>query len=276
MDRQAKHPGPKMRRMVPRIIHQIWLGQNPLPDDFVGYVETWKSHHPAWEHRLWTEDDLGGETLRRLEVRETIRHPAERSDILRLELLYRYGGVYVDTDFECRRALDDALGEADFATAWLKRSEGGKEPRVNNAFIASVPGHPLLDRALTELRAQEWFGFDKHASGSLFFNALVKDFPEILILDAALIYPNSPEQEESCIAIHHAARSWKDAEGFREAAVRAEKRLREARGELEKERKRHAKTQERLEKLEARLRARDDVEAAEAPPNGLRAKIFGR
>jgi hypothetical protein len=205
---------------------------------------------------------------------ERIRHPAERSDILRFELLHRYGGVYVDTDFECRRSLDDALGDADFATAWLKQSESGS--RVNNAFMAAAPGHPLTDRALTELRAQEWFGFDKHASGSLFFNELVKDFPDVLVLDADLIYPNSPEQEESCIAIHHAARSWKDAEGFREAAVRAEKRLRDARGALEKERKKHAKTQQRLERLEAKLRARGDAEAGAVPENTLRAKIFGR
>jgi hypothetical protein len=265
-----------MRRVIPRIIHQIWLGPKPLPDDFAGYVKTWKRHHPAWEHRLWTEDDIAGETFTRAEVTERIRHPAERADILRFELLHRYGGVYVDTDFECRRALDGPLGDADFVTAWLKQSESGKETRVNNAFMASAPGHPLLQRALNELHAQEWFGFDKHASGSLFFNRLLKDFPDVLILDAPLIYPNSPEQEESCIAIHHAARSWKDAEGFREAALRAEKRLRQARGALEEERTKHAKTQQRLEKLEAKLRARGDSEEGRMPDSRLRAKIFGR
>ena len=74
--------------MVPRILHQIWLGDQPFPDDFAGYRETWLRHHPDWEHRFWTEDNLPG-GLRRTEVYERLRMPAERSDILRLEVLFR-------------------------------------------------------------------------------------------------------------------------------------------------------------------------------------------
>jgi inositol phosphorylceramide mannosyltransferase catalytic subunit len=242
--------------VIPRIVHQIWLGRDPLPDEFKGYVKTWKQHHPKWEHRLWTEENLPSDT-RRPYVHERIRHPAERSDMLRLELLWQYGGLYVDTDFECLRPLDPHIGDAEFFTAWLKPPAEGKSARVNNAFMGAVPGHPLIDKALDELQPQEWFGFDKNASGALFFNRLVKDFPDILVLPAELIYPNSPETEASAVTIHHSARSWKDAEGFRQAAVRAEKRLREARGALEKERKAHAKTKRRLEEAEAeRDRAR--------------------
>jgi hypothetical protein len=71
---------------IPRIIHQIWLGPSPLPEQDAAYVETWKQLHPDWEHRLWTEDDLAGDTGRP-ETRERLRVPAERSDLLRLELV---------------------------------------------------------------------------------------------------------------------------------------------------------------------------------------------
>ena len=125
--------------MVPRTIHQIWLGKDPLPEDFAAYVETWRRNHPHWEHRLWTEDNLPAE-LRRPEVRERIRHPVERADILRLELLWRHGGVYVDVDFECRRPLDPFIGDAEFFTAYLKPKNIVKaRERVNNA--TQMPGH---------------------------------------------------------------------------------------------------------------------------------------
>jgi len=250
--------------LVPRILHQIWVGRDPLPKDFAAYTETWKLHHPGWEHRLWTEENIPT-NLRRPEALERIRQPAERADILRFEILWRHGGVYVDVDFECRASLEPHIGDAEFFTAWLKPSTEGRQ-RVNNAFMGSVPGHPLLDRALEELRPQEWYGFDKTASGALFFDKLIKDSSaEVLFLPAELIYPTSPADRETAVAIHHAARSWKDAKGFQEATVRAEKRLDKARAELEKERRAHAKTKDRLERTEAKLQklAKGRVEPSE-------------
>lgn len=251
---RISHPLPRLRfsLLVPRIIHQIWVGPDPLPDEFASYIETWRHHHPKWTHRLWTEENLPTD-LRHPEALERIRHPAERADILRLELLWRQGGVYVDADFECRRAMDPYIGDADFFTAWLKPRPEGKPGRVNNAFVGSVPGHPLLERALDELRPQECYGFDKSASGSVFFNALVHDFPEVRILPQKLIYPSSPAEEEAAISIHHYARSWADGRDFRKAAVRAEERLRAALGRLEESERAHAKTERRLNRTEARL-----------------------
>jgi Glycosyltransferase sugar-binding region containing DXD motif len=229
------------------------VGPDPLPDEFAGYVETWRRNHPGWEHRLWTEENLPTD-LAHPEALERIRHPAERADILRLELLWRHGGVYVDVDFECRRSMEPYIGDAEFFTAYLKPKNVVKaRERVNNAFIGSIPRHPLLGRALAELRPQEWHGFDKSASGSVFFNALVKQFPDVHILDAELIYPNSPAQEKAAISVHHFHRSWADAEGFRKAAFRAEKRLYATRAKLEKEERAHNKTKRRLEQAEAGL-----------------------
>jgi inositol phosphorylceramide mannosyltransferase catalytic subunit len=251
--------------MVPRIFHQIWLGRHPLPDDNAAYVETWKRHHPTWEHRFWTEDNLPTD-LRRPEVRERTRHPVERADILRYELLWRYGGVYVDVDFECRRSIEPEIGDAEFFTAYLKPKNIVKaHKRVNNAFIGSVPGHPLLDRALDELRPLEWYGFEKGASGSDFFNALVKEYRKVRILPAELIYPNSPAQEEAAVCIHHFGRSWAEGEDFRKLLYRAEKRLYEVRGQLEEEQRAHAETKQRLRHLKARLAGVD-----EEPAGGVR------
>lgn len=213
--------------MVPRILHQIWLGPDPLPEDFARYRETWVAHHPAWEHRFWTEDDLPA-GLRRPEVYERLRMPAERSDILRLEVLWLEGGVYVDTDFECHRPLDPVIEGLDFFTAPLK-----PDGWINNAFIGSTPRHPILDRALNEVRPRELYGYDKHATGPRFLDTLLRDYPEAARLEAELFYQTSPGQLENAVATHHAAGSWKSVDSYRRAVRLAEQRNFELRGRIE-------------------------------------------
>jgi mannosyltransferase OCH1-like enzyme len=122
--------------LIPRVFHRIWVGPDPLPREYAAYGETWAKHHPDWELRLWTEDNLPEGV--RPEVYERLRAPAERANILRLELLWREGGVYMDTDFECLRSIEPLIENAEvFITL-------AKADRVNNALMGSVPGHAAI------------------------------------------------------------------------------------------------------------------------------------
>ena len=215
-----------LARVVPRILHQIWLGDRELPEEFAAYRETWRTHHPAWEHRLWAEDNLPS-GLRRPEVYERLRVPAERSDILRLEVLWLFGGVYVDTDFECLRPLDPVIEELDFFTAPLKPNGW-----VNNAFIGSVAGHPILDRALNELRPREFHGYDKHGTGPRFLDTLLQDYPGGGAAAGGALLPDEPGQLGTP-SPSTMRPSWKDADSYRNAVGLAERRNFELRGRIE-------------------------------------------
>ena len=198
---------------------------------------------------MWTEETLPDDPIRP-EVLERLRSPIERSDILRLDVLYREGGVYVDTDLECLRSFDDLIGVEEFVGTCFKPG------RVTNTFIASAPGHPLLERALRELRPREFHGFDKQVAGPPFLAKLVADCPELTLLEPPLLFPSTPEERERAFALHHMSRSWKDAEGLRKSMIRAEERLEKAKDKLEEERRRHAITRQRLAELEKDGRAR--------------------
>lgn len=214
-----------MSLLIPRVVHQVWLGPSPLPDEFAAYGETWTQQNPNWTLELWTEDRLP-EGLRHREVYDRLRVPAERADILRLEVLFLYGGVYVDTDFECIRPIEPLLDDVDFFTAYLKPG------RVNNAIIGATPGHPIIGRALEELRPRREYGYDKSAAGPLFLDRLLHEIGGgITIFEPELFYPSTPAERKTAVAVHHAARSWKDSAGFRRALVTAEERLWRARAE---------------------------------------------
>jgi hypothetical protein len=253
--------------VVPRTIHHIWIGPDPLPEEQKPYLKSWKRHHPSWEHRLWTEDDLPQDPIRP-EIFERLRAPVERADILRLELLYRHGGVYVDTDLECLGAFDDVLGDERFVIACLKPGQ------VTNTFIASAPGHPLLERALRELRPMEtyWTAWAertaiKQTAGPPFLQRLVKGHRDVKLLEPPLLFPSTPQERERALAVHHVARSWHNLSALRTAMLQAERRLEEARKELAAEERRHAATRQRLEKTQRRL------DEGRAGKGGLRAKL---
>jgi hypothetical protein len=238
--------------VIPRIIHQIWIGPDRLPEGHRAWIETWKEHHPEWEHRLWTEDDLPDDPIRP-EVLNRLRSPVERADILRLEILYRQGGVYVDTDVECLRPMDDALAGHDFVGVCLKPG------RMTNTFIASAPGHSLLERALREVRPLETYWSAtaepdalKSVAGPPLFRRLVVDYPDVELLEPPVLFPATDEERAHAIGVHHLARSWHNLTAMRSAMEIAERRLADTKRELEQERQRHAATTKRLARVNAR------------------------
>jgi mannosyltransferase OCH1-like enzyme len=241
--------------VIPSIIHHIWIGPDPLPDDYRPYIESWKREHPGWKHLLWTEENLPEDPIRP-EILERLRAPVERADILRLEILYRYGGVYVDTDLECLRPVGDLLADEDFVGVCLKPG------RMTNTFIASAPRHPLLDRALRELQPMDVYwtmsstNSIKDVAGPPLLRRLAADHADIKLLEPPLFFPSTPEERERAVAVHHMARTWHNIAALRTAMLHAERRLEATRAELERERRRHAITQERLAKLAGRLEKR--------------------
>jgi hypothetical protein len=151
---------------------------------------------------MWTEDDLPPD-LRRPKALERIRLPAERSVFLRLELLWRFGGVYVDTDFECLRSIEPLIAKARF---FIGCSKPG---RPHDALYGSVAGHPILDAALDSFVPREFYG---SRSSTLTQLELILDAHrgEVLFLEPALLHAKKAESRQ-VYAVHHGARSWKDA-----------------------------------------------------------------
>jgi inositol phosphorylceramide mannosyltransferase catalytic subunit len=237
--------------MIPRTFHHIWLGPDPLPDDHRPWIESWKRHHPQWEFRLWTEENLPENPVRP-EVLDRLRAPVERADILRLEILYQHGGVYLDTDLECLRPLDPLLDGEEFVGVCHKPG------RITNTAIATAAKHSLLERALGEVRPMEMYWTNasqrlKEVAGPLLLEKIVVDYPEVKLLDPPVFFPETPEEREQAIAVHHMARVWHNTTTLRAAMLRAEKRLEKTKKRLAEEEQAHKATKQRLRELEERL-----------------------
>ena len=137
---------------IPKIVHHIWLG-SPLPDRCKGFIATWKKHHPDWVFMLWDEASVAQLNLINQKSYESATNYGEKSDIARYEILDRFGGLYIDTDFECLHSFDLLHHCCDFYTGAYANL--GSEPcYVFNGLLASRPGHPVLKRCIQGIQEQ--------------------------------------------------------------------------------------------------------------------------
>lgn len=197
------------RRRIPRVVHRVWLGDRPMPDRDRAYGDALAAIHPGWEHRLWRDADLPALGIGARE-RSRARTMSELSNVVRYEILSRHGGVYMDTDVECRRSFAPLLrGVSAFAALELPG-------RIGNAVLGAVPGHPAFERAARE--ARETLGLGHHsvdANGPYFLTLILEQVRDVHILPAIAFYPylwNEPERAgedfPGAYAVHHWAKSW--------------------------------------------------------------------
>lgn len=94
---------------IPKTIHYCWFGGNQLPDDAKRYIETWKRYCPDYKIIEWNETNF--DVFQNQYCREAYEAKkwAFVSDYVRLKVLYDHGGIYMDTDVEVCKNLDDLL-----------------------------------------------------------------------------------------------------------------------------------------------------------------------
>lgn len=138
--------------VIPSIIHMIWLGSAPTSLVKLA-LASWQKYHPSWEIKLWTDQEV--KQLKWSHPRSALLYAeaqnwAEKSDILRFEILYQYGGVYADTDAICLKPLDSLInsGLNFFACFEENKIKLLGRPLIGSAVIVSAKHHPILHRCI--------------------------------------------------------------------------------------------------------------------------------
>jgi len=130
---------------IPKTIWILWLqGIDQAPPLVLKCLQSWKEKNPGWEVRALDRSEV--DTLIELDPileknRDTIT-PQKTSNIIRLNLLAKYGGVWVDASCFCNRPLDDWL-EAAAPDGFFAFQRPGKDRPLANWFLASSPENYL-------------------------------------------------------------------------------------------------------------------------------------
>ena len=81
------------------------------------WVDTWRkkyrSQYPGWDYQLWTDKEVAELELRTHDLYDQERMYQCKADLLRLEVLWKEGGVYIDADMVwLHKDLQDVLDKA--------------------------------------------------------------------------------------------------------------------------------------------------------------------
>jgi hypothetical protein len=165
---------------IPKTLHFIWLGPKPFPSRSVNKVKRWIDLHPGWKVKFWT--DLGKTAPDdRMEVYSFDLFPlyelkecyyrsdnfGERSEILRYATLLNEGGIYVDHDMYCLRALDPLQETHDFFCGLDPLGQSVLSSSVNPSphLLAATTQHPIL-KASKKWLIREWDALETQYPGS--------------------------------------------------------------------------------------------------------------
>ena len=120
---------------IPKIIHYCWFGTNPLPPSAINCIDSWKKFLPDYEIKEWNEENFDVEIIPYTAEAYRAKKYAFVSDYARFWILYKYGGIYFDTDVEVIRNLDDIIAHGNFMGC-----ENQYQFNVTPAQLAIAPG----------------------------------------------------------------------------------------------------------------------------------------
>lgn len=149
--------------MIPKIIHQTWKDKNIPLEWQQGPIE-WKKHHPDYEYRFWTDQDIRNHMLNYhpefLSLFDSYPYNIQRADMIRYFILYDFGGIYCDLDNYPLENLDKYLIQG--TDTYISESTLVSGVTSNNIII-SKRGAKIWLKVHENLRKQiPWYAFGKH------------------------------------------------------------------------------------------------------------------
>lgn len=127
--------------MIPKKIHYCWFGNNEMPEQVKKYISSWKKYCPDYEIVEWNESNFDIHQYKYTEEAYNEKKWAFVTDVVRLYVMVNYGGIYMDTDVEVLKPLDEFLD--------LKAFSGFEtNNNISTGIMACEKGFPLFSELL--------------------------------------------------------------------------------------------------------------------------------
>jgi hypothetical protein len=195
---------------IPRILHRT------VPAETTAEVEGWwadfEALHPGWDCKTYREPIDPAEWPLTGDLFDRCQNGAQKAGLIRLEALWRDGGVYVDSDCQPFCSFEPLLRCEGFA-AWEDAEV------VPDAVLGFRPQHPAVEAMIAKARASIEGGGDAWLSGPGVTTEILPDRPDVLLLPPGAFYPMHYLDRQSrqlvvaerppwAYCVHHYLHSW--------------------------------------------------------------------
>lgn len=203
---------------IPKIIHYVWVGGKPLTPQARYCLASWQKYLPDYEIKRWDETNSQMDHPY-VQAMYAAKKWAFVSDYIRFAALAKEGGVYLDTDQELLKPLDEFLNLPGF----VGKSKSGQ---IESSIIGAAPGAAFIQKALA------WYDHDTEYTTAntspLVLEGAIAAVPSetVTIFDHTYFHPIdegetvTPAIRASAYGIHHWAESWVPHAGLRKLARR--------------------------------------------------------
>lgn len=193
---------------IPRVLHFIWLDE-PIPDNRRRCIDTCIDKHPDWDVKVWTSIDQFG-LLRNQRVFDHASDIAPkaprgnpeqvRTNVLRFEMMARYGGVFLDSDVWALRPIDNIVEKAEEQDCSGVLGWEIQDRWLGEAVIMAQPGAPFVERIVSHLEPWAFARARQPATktvGPQFITPLLvgtSELEDVLLMPQAAFFPARHDQ----------------------------------------------------------------------------------
>lgn len=205
--------------MIPKKIHYCWFGNNKKSRLIEKCIKSWKKYCPDYEIIEWNEDNFDINICPYVTQAYEQKKWAYVSDYARFHILNEYGGIYLDTDVELLKPLDNLLESNSFAGF-------ASDKIVATGLIFACEKNNWLCQSVLESYAGESFVWDdpdkilaigRRVTQILTQNGLILD-GSLQTVNSMVIYPKEyfnptngdmrAKISDKAYSVHHYAATW--------------------------------------------------------------------
>lgn len=179
------------KAMIPKLIHQIWIGDTAPP---LKWMRTWEAKHPGWDYVLWDNERVGSFNFKNKKHiewywKEKVWHGV--ADLMRYELLHAYGGFMAEADSVCIQSIDKLFAH-ETADAFSVYESEEVRPGLISPLLACTPRNEFAEMLIHTLHERiEIHGEPWKETGNRFMQQMVErsGYPRLKIFPSHYFIP---------------------------------------------------------------------------------------
>lgn len=224
-DIKKKLKAPDLDRLkIEKKIHCCWFSGETKPEGYQKCIDSWKRVCPDYEIVEWNSNNYDCEKNRFVRQAHEKKKWAFISDYARLDVLYQYGGIYLDMDVELLKPMDPLLQfDAFFSFDMQNHIDLG-------SGFGSIKGNPFLQELMEMYRDKDfcdkegnpriWKYVQPEYIREVFQRKGIRMDGSMQMVDGMLILPRSYQSPKDCfllerfvetedtISVHHYNSEW--------------------------------------------------------------------
>lgn len=209
--------------MIPKMIHYCWFGKGEKNNKILECISSWEKYCPDYQIICWDESNYDIHKNKYIEQAYEKKKWAFVSDYARVDIVYNYGGIYLDTDVELIKTLDSLLKYEMFV------GRESEEYVSCGPGFGAVKGHPYLKEIMEYYEKSTFIKSDGTMdltscpviqTQCLLKHGLKKcnqyqELPQCVVFQTEVLSPKSFKTGKlsithNTISIHHFDMSWVD------------------------------------------------------------------